>query len=194
MDGSEINNILFQALRRVTQMGEQGEAIKRALLLAIEAAAEMKRPDEKAAKEQVGSEARAAKGPLEEAAQLSETGRQCHGMLDRLTRHVKMLIRQGREDETTRWIEEIAKWCGQLEATAAALALLKLPRCPEATRHREQMQQNLQAVTGWMKENAAMMNDKSQETKRRDPAKGATPGSRPCRLKDKGCQGNHQLD
>jgi len=50
MDGSEINNILFQALRGVAQWGEQGEATKKALLLAIEAAAEIGRPDGKAKK------------------------------------------------------------------------------------------------------------------------------------------------
>ena len=136
MDGSEINNILFQALRGVTQWGEQGEATKKALLLAIEAAAEIGRPDGK----------------------------------------------------------EIAKWMGQLEATAAALSLLKLPGCPETNRYQREMQRNLETVTRWMDENKAMMNYKGQKTESQNPTKGTAPGFRPCRMAAKGCKEHHQLD
>ena len=115
-------------------------------------------------------------------------------MLDRLFSHVRMLIEQGRENEKTIWMKEIAKEMGQLKAAAAALGLLKLPECPETNRYQREMRRNLEAVTRWMDENAAMMNCKGQKTKQQDPAAGTALGSRPCRLKDKGCPENHQLD
>ena len=138
MDGSEINSILFQALRGVAQLGGRGEATKKALLLATEAAAEIRRPDGEAAMEQAELEARAAREPLEEAAHLSRTGRHCYDMLARQVIHMKVLIEQGYVTEET--TAEIAKWLGQLGATATTLAFLKLPECPEGKWYQEDMQ------------------------------------------------------
>ena len=48
MDGSEISSILFQALRGATRLCQQGAATKKALLLAIGAAAKIGQPSEEA--------------------------------------------------------------------------------------------------------------------------------------------------
>jgi len=127
MDGSEINNILFQALKGVTQLGEQGEATKRALLLTMEAAVKMEQPDERAAKEQLKLEARAAR---EEAARLFRAGQFCMHMMARQIVIMKALVVQ---DYATKKMEEtateIAEWASQLRTAGNALARLNLPEC-----------------------------------------------------------------
>ena len=52
IDRSKISSILFQALREATQLGQQGAAMKKALLLAVEAAAKIGQPSEEAAAEE----------------------------------------------------------------------------------------------------------------------------------------------
>jgi len=50
-DGSEINSILFQALKGATRLGQQGADTKKVLLLAIEAAAKIGQPGKEAGAE-----------------------------------------------------------------------------------------------------------------------------------------------
>ena len=75
MDGNEISGILFQALRGATRLGQEGEATKKALLRAIEAAAEMGRPSEKTVMEILKLKAEAKREPGEEVAHQAETFR-----------------------------------------------------------------------------------------------------------------------
>ena len=53
MDGSEISGILFQALKEATRLGQQGAATKKALLLAIAAAAKIGQPSGETEAEEV---------------------------------------------------------------------------------------------------------------------------------------------
>jgi len=94
-DGSEISSVLFQALRGVTQLGEQGEATKKALLLAIEAAAKMGRPNREAAREPLELGAGATGEPREEAARLARVVHHCFNMMARQVVSIKVLIEQG---------------------------------------------------------------------------------------------------
>ena len=79
MDGSKIGSILFQALKEVARLGQQGAATEKALLLAMTAAAKIGRLSEEAAEGLV--EPKAEEEQMKEAARLAGAVRRCFNML-----------------------------------------------------------------------------------------------------------------
>ena len=131
MDENGINSILFQVLRGVAQWGEQGEATKKALILAMEAAAKMGQPNQKAAMERLEPGAGATEDPREEAARLAGIIRHCYDMMASQVVVTKGIIEHGRAaKEMAETAKKIKGWAGHLKTAGTTLTRLDLSGCP----------------------------------------------------------------
>jgi len=190
MDGNEISGILFQALRGVTRLGQEGEATKKALLRTIEAAAEIGRPSKKTV-----MKAEAKGEPGEEAAPQAETLHHWYDMLANRLVTLKRLIRERRY--TAEEMEEMGKTIeacvGYLKTTGAKLAFINQPECPDRRADVVGARQRVRTGVRLLEEVRAMLLAQIQERMRQEPAIRAAPRRKPCRMASQGCTESHAL-
>ena len=195
MDENGINSILFQVLRGVNKWGEQGEATKKALILAMEAAAKMGQPNQKAAMERLEPEAGATEDPRKEAARLAGIIRHCYDMMAGQVVVIKGIIEQGHAaKEMAETARKIDGWAGHLKTAGTALTRLDLSGCPPDMRaDLRGAHQSLKTAARWLTDIEAIMFSKIQEMEPRDPAARTNAEPRPCRMASHGCKENHKM-